>query len=186
MQALFAFFNQRIIQDSFRPSSDVIKWLTDNIGLTAPLHPPCDNQWNVLHFHWAYLFKGRRSCEVSFGTHCCQCQWTTNAAWRETFRCRLSSSACIERKGRLRREQTLGKNTQFSRDELKQPFRKPSKRILQFTHWCQGNFCVKFFTPFMGPDCYQAKDNLLLTLNVMLTDLGSSVRYCTFKPQHVN
>lgn len=33
--ALYAFFNQRITHESFRPSLDLIKWLTDNIGPTA-------------------------------------------------------------------------------------------------------------------------------------------------------
>lgn len=38
--ALNAFFNQRITQNSFHPSLDIIKWLTDHIGLTASFYSP--------------------------------------------------------------------------------------------------------------------------------------------------
>lgn len=48
--ALYAFFNQWITQDSFRPSLDIIKWLTDIIGFTASPEHPSSPPLTPVHF----------------------------------------------------------------------------------------------------------------------------------------
>lgn len=48
--ALYAFFNQWITQDSFRPSLDIIKWLTDIIGFTASSEYPSSPPLTPVHF----------------------------------------------------------------------------------------------------------------------------------------